>query len=49
VVAVSNLADDFRDAILDYQVSTDVEKRTPDSLLTRLVVLAAEGNLQPKL
>lgn len=48
-VAVRDLAEDFRDAILDYQVSTDTEKRPPDSLLMRLIVLAAESNLQPKL
>jgi hypothetical protein len=49
MIAVSDLADNLRDAILEYQVCTDTEKQTPDSSLTPFPVLAADGNLQARL
>jgi len=49
MIAVCDLADDFRDAILDYLVSDDVDVCTLGSLLMRLTVLTAEGNLHSKL
>lgn len=45
MIAVCDLADDFRDAILDYLVSHDIEVHTPGSSLTRLIALATKGNL----
>ena len=47
--AVSDLAEDLRDVILDYQVSSDIITRTLGGSLTQFVVLAAESNIQPKL
>jgi hypothetical protein len=47
--AVSDLAEDLRDVVLDYQVSTGTIKPAPDGSLMRPTVLAAEGDLQPKL
>ena len=44
-----DLADGFRDAILDYLVSNDIELHILNSALTLLIALAAEGNLQSKL
>ena len=49
IIAVCDLADDLRDVVVDYQVSTGIKKRTQDSSLTRPIALAAEGNLQPEL
>ena len=49
MIAVCDLADDFRDTILDYLVSNDIKIRMLDSALTWLIALAAEGNLQSKL
>ena len=49
MTAVCDLADDFRDAILDYLVSNGVTARALGSLLMQLTVLTAEGNLHPKL
>jgi hypothetical protein len=49
MTAVSDLADSLRDAIVEYQVCTDTEKRTPGSFLTPFTVLTADGNLQAKL
>jgi hypothetical protein len=49
MIAVSDLADSLRDAIVEYQVCTDTENRTPGSLLTPFIALAADGNLQAKL
>ena len=46
MIAVSDLADDLRDAILEYQVCTDTEKRALGSSLTPLIVIAADSNLQ---
>ena len=49
MVAVSDLADDLRDAVIEYQVRTDAEKPAPDNSLMPLIVLGAEGNLRAKL
>jgi hypothetical protein len=49
MIAVCDLADDFRDAILDYLVSNDIEICMMYSTLMRLIALAAEGDLQSKL
>jgi hypothetical protein len=49
MIAACELADDLRDAIVEYQVGTDIEKRTPDGPLMQLIVLATEGDLQAKL
>lgn len=49
MVAVSDLAEDLRDVILDYHVSIDIIKHTSGGPLTSHTVLAAEGNTQPKL
>ena len=49
MIVVCDLADDFRDAILDYLVSNNLELRTPANSLMRLIALAAECNLQPEL
>ena len=49
MIAASDLADNLRDAIVEYQVCTDIEKRTSDSSLMLLTVLAADGNLQANL
>jgi hypothetical protein len=49
MTAASDLADNLRDAIVEYQVCTDAENWTPGSLLTPFTVLAADGNLQAKL
>jgi hypothetical protein len=45
---VSNLADDLRDAIIEYQVRTDTEKLAPDNSFMPFIVLGAEGNLRAK-
>jgi len=44
MIAVCDLADDLRDAVVEYQVSTSIEKRIPHSLI-RFVGRAAEGDL----
>ena len=49
MIAVCDLADDLRDAIVEYQVGIIIEKHTLDSALTRLTVLAAEGDLRAEL
>jgi hypothetical protein len=49
MIAVCDLADDLRDTIIEYQVSAEIEKRTPDSPLMQLVVFAAGGNLRAEL
>ena len=49
MIIVSDLADDLRDIVVEYQVGTDTEKRVLDSSLTPLIVLAADGNLQARL
>ena len=43
-----DLADDLRDAIVEYQVRTDSERRTLDHLPIQLSVLPAGGNLWAK-
>ena len=46
VTIACDLADDLRDAIVEYQVSAGVPKCTFDSSLTvQFIVRAAEGNL----
>ena len=49
MTAISDLAEDLRDTILDYQVSANTMTRSLDGSLTQSTVLAAESNLQPKL
>ena len=49
MIAASDLADSLRDVIVEYQVCTDTENRTPGSLLMPFTALAADGNLQAKL
>jgi hypothetical protein len=44
MIAVSGLADDLRDAIVEYQVCTDTEKWMSDGSLMLFIVLAAVGN-----
>jgi len=49
MIAVCDLADDFRDTILDYLVSSNVGIYMLDSALMQLIALTAEGNLQSNL
>ena len=49
ISAVCDLADDVRDAIVEYQVSIRTEKYARESLTRPPTVLAAERNLQAKL
>ena len=49
MITMCDLADDFRDAILDYLVSNNLELHTRANSLMRLIALAAECNLQPEL
>jgi len=49
MIAVCDLADDLRDVIVEYQVSTDIEKRTLGGSLMRLIVITAEGDLRAEL
>ena len=49
MIAACDLADDLRDAIVEYQVSTDVGKRALGSSLIQLAVLTAGGNLRADL
>ena len=49
MVAASGLADSLRDAIVEYQVGTNSQTRTPDSSLTLLTVLATDSDLQAEL
>ena len=46
---VCDLADDLRDAIVEYQVGIDTKQRTRDGSLMHLIGHAAEGNLQVEL
>ena len=46
---VCDLADGLRDAIVEYQVSIDIEQRTGDSSFMQLIGRAAGGNLQAEL
>jgi hypothetical protein len=49
MIAASGLADDLRDAIVEYQVGTGTKKRLPGSPLMPLTVLATDDNLQAQL
>jgi len=50
MIAVCDLADDVRDAIIEYQVSTSIGKLTQDgSLSMHFIDRAAESNLQAEL
>ena len=50
MIAACDLADDLRDAIVEYQVSADVEQRMQGgSLMTQFTVRAAGGNLRAEL
>jgi hypothetical protein len=49
MIAASDVADNLRDAIVEYQVGTNTKTRTPGSSLTSLTVLATDRNLQAKL
>jgi len=50
MTAACDLADDLRDAIVEYQVGTDVEKRRRGgSLTTQFTVRAAGGDLRAEL
>jgi hypothetical protein len=50
MAAVCDLADDLRDAIVEYQVRKNIGKRTQHgSLMVRSIVRAAEGNLRAEL
>ena len=47
--AVCDLADDLRDAIVEYQVSTNTGNCTQGGSLIQFIGGAAEGNLQAEL
>jgi len=49
MVAACDLADDLRDAIVEYQVSTGFERYTLDGSLTKIAVLATGGDLWAEL
>jgi len=49
MIAACDLADDLRDAMVEYQVSANFEQRTLDSALIQVVVLTAGGNLRTEL
>ena len=49
MTTLSDLAEDLRDVIFDYYVSIHIVKCISGGPLTSHTVLAAEGNLQPKL
>ena len=46
MIAVCDLADDLRDAIVEYQVSIDIEQHTEGGLLMHFIGRSAERNLQ---
>ena len=46
MITACDLADDLRDAIVEYQVSINIEKHMQDDLLMRFTGRAAESNLQ---
>jgi len=48
-IAVCDLADDLRDAIVEYQVSASIERRIQGSSPQRFTGGTAEGNLQAEL
>ena len=49
MIAACDLADDLRDAIVEYQVSTDLGRRTLDGWLMQIVALPTGGNLRAEL
>ena len=50
MAAVCDLADDLRDAVVEYQVRRNIGKRAYNSsLMVRSVVRTAEGNLRAEL
>ena len=49
MITVCDLADDLRDAIAEYQVSSCARNCVPDSLLTVPAVFTTEGHLRTKL
>ena len=49
MVATCDLADDVRDAIVEYQVSVHIPTHAPTGSLTQAPVLATESNVRPKL
>ena len=50
MTAACDLADDLRDAVVEYQVSISIEEFTQDrSLIFRLIVRAAGDNLRAEL
>jgi hypothetical protein len=49
MVAASDVVDNLRDAIVEYQVGANTQTRTPGSSLMSFTVLAADGNLQARL
>ena len=46
VITVRGLADDLRDAIVEYQVSINIERHAEGSSLMQFIGRAAEGDLQ---
>ena len=49
MTAISSLAEDLRDVLFDYQVSTGILTCKTDTRLTRPSVVPAKRDLQPKL
>jgi len=49
MTTVCDLADDLRDTIIEYQVSTDTEKHTRNGMFILFIGRAAEGDLQAEL
>ena len=49
MVAICDLADDVRDAIVEYQVSVGIPTHAPSSSLIKVLVLARESNIRAKL
>ena len=49
MIAVCDLADDLRDTIVEYQVSTNPEKHMQGDLLMQFIGCTAKGNLQAEL
>ena len=49
MAAVCDLADDLRDVIVEYQVSTDIGNCMQGGSLIQFIGGAAEGNLQAEL
>ena len=47
--ALSSLAEDLRDVLFDYQVSTDTLTYATDGLLTNPAAVTAERDLRPEL